>query len=180
VEHIKAFFHKHPIESALLAGVAVIALYFALKPAPASSNNGEAQLQQDYFAAEGIQAQSNAAIQVAGITTSAQTAQTKIAADTSTANANIYATLDQNINASNNNTAIAALPYAEESQVINALSGVSSQTVTKSSSSSSGGFFGIGAGSNNSTTTTPTDAATHAGDYLASLANGLFAHNGGG
>ena len=180
MEHIKAFFHNHPIESALLGGVAIIALYLALKPAPASSNNGEAQLQQDYFAAEGIQAQSNAAVQIAGINDSGLTSRTKIAADASTTNAATYAALDTTINAQNNNTAIASLPYAEESQLIDALAGVSSQSVTTTSQNTDSGFFGIGAGSSASTTTTPTPAASHAADYLASLSNGLFAHNGGG
>lgn len=172
MEHIKAFFHKHPIESALLGVVGIIALYFAFKPAPAS--NGEAQLQQDYFAAEGIQAQSNAAVQVATINTGAQTAQTQIAANVSTANATTYANLDEAINTSNNNSAVAALPYAEESNLIAALSGVTNQTQSKSSSSS--GFFGIGAG--NSTTVTPTPAATNAANYLDELVNGLHVGNG--
>ncbi len=181
MEHIKAFFHKHPIESALLGGVAIIALYLALKPSPASNGNSqEAALQQAYFQAEGIQAQSNAAIQVAGITTSAQTAQTQIAANASTTNATTYANLDTTINAQNNNTAIASLPYAEESQLIDALAGVSSQSTTTTSQNTDSGFLGIGAGSSASTTTAPTAAASHAADYLASLSNGLFAQNGGG
>lgn len=178
MEHFKAFFHKHPIESALLGGVAIIALYIAFKPAPTAADNGEAQLQADYFQAEGIQAQSNAAVQVAGITTSAQTAQTQIAADVSTTNATTYANLDEAINTSNNQTAVASLPYAEESQLIDALAGLSGQSVTTTSSSSSGGFFGIGAGSSNNTTTKPTDAASHAADYLESLVNGLYSGNG--
>jgi hypothetical protein len=179
VEHIKAFFHNHPIESVLLGGVAIIALYLAFKPASASSaNNGEAQLQQDYFQAEGIQAQSNAAIQVAGITTSATTAQTQIAANASTANATTYANEDEAINTSNNNTAVAALPYAEESNLIGALSGVASQTSTTTSQGSSGGFLGIGASNSTSTTTAPTQAANSAGEYLDELLNGSFSANG--
>ena len=175
MEHIKAFFHKHPLESALLGGVAIIALYLALKPSPAASaNSGETALQQDYFQAESIQAQSNAAVQVAGITTSAQTAQTKIAADASTTQATTYANLDETINASNNQAAVSALPFDEEDSLIQALTGVASQTET--TSSSSGGFFGIGAGSK--TKTGPTAGATSAADYLASLGNGLFAVNG--
>lgn len=179
--HIKEFFHKHPIESALLAGVAVIALYFALKPSSGNAAaNQEAQLQNAYFQAESIQAQSNAAVQVAGITTSAQTAQTQIAANASTQNATTYANADVAINADNNQSAVAALPYAEESNLINALAGVASQTQTTTSQSSSGGFFGIGAHSGTTTTTAPTQAAQSAGQYLSELTNGLFAHNGGG
>lgn len=178
MERIKAFFHAHPIESAILGVVAIFALYLALRPAPKS--NGEAALQQDYFAAEGIQAQSNAAVQVATINNSGQTARTQIAADVSTTNAATYAGLDEAINTSNNNTAIAALPYAEESSLIGALSGVASQTKTTTSNSSDSGFFGLGAGNSSSTTVAPTLAAQNAGEYLSSLAGGLFAHNGGG
>lgn len=182
MEHIKAFFHKHPVESALLGGVAVIALYFAFKPAPASANNGEAQLQADYFAAEGIQAQSNAAVQVAGITTSAQTAQTQIAAGVSTTNATTYANLDEQINDSNNQAAVSALPYETENNLIGALEGISGQTTSSSTTtgSSTSGFLGIGAGSDTKTvnTSAPTSAAQHAADYLESLTNGLFPGNG--
>jgi hypothetical protein len=179
MESIKAFFHKHPIESALLGGVAVIALYLALKPTGNSgAANQEAQLQADYFQAEGIQAQSNAAVQIAGITTSAQTAQTQIAANASTTNATTYANLDEAINESNNNTAVAALPYATENNLISALAGVTNQTTTTSTSSNDSGFFGIGASSGTNTTTTPTIAATNAAQYLDELSNGLFAHNG--
>lgn len=178
MEAIKSFLHKHPIESVLLGGVALIALYVAFKPAPAAADNGQAQLQADYFQAEGIQAQSNAAIQVAGITTSAQTAQTAIAADVSKTNATTYANLSENINTSNNNAAVAALPYHEEDSLIAALSGLSGQSVTTTTQNSDSGFFGIGASSGSKTTTTPTNAASHAADYLESLVNGLFAGNG--
>lgn len=181
MEHIKAFFHKHPIESALLGGVAIIALYLAFKPSASSGQaSQEAALQSDYFQAEGIQAQSNAAVQVAGITTSATTAQTQIAANASTTNATTYANLDTTINAQNNNTAVAALPFAEESQVIDALAGVSGQTTTTSSVSNDSGFFGIDASSGSNTTTTPTTAASHAADYLEELIanNGSFAATG--
>lgn len=179
-DRIKTFFHAHPIESVLLGGVAILALYFALRPS--SSTNAaatqEGQLQNAYFQAESIQAQSNAAVQVAGITTSAQTAQTQIAANASTANATTYADEDTAINASNNNTAVAALPFAEESNLIGALSGVASQTSTTTNNNSSSGFFGIGAGNSSSTTVAPTTAANNAGEYLDELVNGSFTANG--
>lgn len=182
MEHIKALLHKHPVEAVLLGGVALIALYYALSGSGSSSANAaatqEGQLQNAYFQAESIQAQSNAAVQVAGITTSAQTAQTQIAANASTANATTYANEDVAINASNNQAAVSALPYAEESDLISALSGVASQTSTTTSQGSSSGFFGIGGGSSSSTTTAPTQAAQSAGEYLDSLENGLFAVNG--
>lgn len=176
--NIKEFFHKHPVESALLGGVAVIALYFALKPSGNSAANQEAALQNAYFQAEGIQAQSNAAVQVAGITTSAQTAQEQIAANASTTNATTYANADVAINASNNQAAVSALPYATETHLIDTLGAVASQTQTTTSSHSSSGFFGIGAGGGTTTTTTPTQAAQSAGEYLSELTNGLFSHNG--
>ena len=174
LEQAKHFLHAHPIESTIIGGVAVIALYIALKPAPAASNSGEAALQNAYFQAEGIQAQSNAAVQVASITTSAQTAQTQIAADASTATATTYANEQTAINSSNNNAAIASLPYQTENSLIQALLGVAGQT--QSSSSSSGGFFGIGAGTK--TSTGPTPAASSAAEYLSELVNGLHASNG--
>lgn len=180
MEKIKAFLHAHPIESALLCGVAVIALYVAFKPPKNSGASQEAQLQQAYFAAESIQAQSNAAVQVAGIETSAQTSQTAIAADVSKTNASTYASLSRDINASNNQAAVSALPYAEESHLIDALLGVSEQATTRSSTNNDSGFFGIGASSGSSSTTTPTSAAMHAADYLENLTNGLHAGNGGG
>ena len=174
-DKVKSFFHQHPIESALLGGVAIIALYFAFKPAANSGQaSQEAQLQNAYFQAEGIPAQSNAAVQVATIQSSAQTAQTQIAANVSTTNATTYANEATAINSSNNNSAVAALPYATENSLIDALMGVSQQTTTTSKSSS--GFFGIGAGSN--TTTAPTSAANDAASYLEELVNGLQVGNG--
>ena len=179
MEKFKAFFHKHPIESALLGGVALIALYIAIRPS--SNNSGasqEAALQNAYFQAESIQAQSNAAVQIAGITTSAQTVQTQIAANVSTHNADTYAALDQAVNESNNQAAVAALPYQEESYLIQALSGVAGQTQTSTINKANSGFLGIGASQSSTTTTTPTTAASHAADYLNELVNGLFASNG--
>ena len=168
---VKTFFHAHPIESALLGGVGLIALYLAFKPSGGGQASQEAALQNSYFQAESIQAQSNAAVQVAGITSSAQTAQTQIAANVSTTNATTYANEAVAINNSNNNSAVSALPYATESNLISALSGVAGQTATTSSSSS--GFFGIGGGSK--TTVAPTSAAVSAGNYLDELVNGLYA-----
>jgi hypothetical protein len=175
LEHVKAFFHRHPVESALLAGVAVIALYYALKPSAASSGQSqEAQLQADYFQAEGIQAQSNAAVQIAGITTSAQTSQTQIN-DTAAQNiATTYANENTAVNASNNALSAAALPYAEQATLIQGLTSVAGQTTTTQKSSS--GFLGIGAGSK--TTVAPTQAALDASHYLGELVNGSFAMNG--
>lgn len=167
--HAKTFLHAHPIESTVIGGAIVIALYIILKPAKAT-DNGQAQLQNAYFQAEGIQAQSNAAVQIASIQTSAQTAQTSIAADVSKSNATTYANEAVTINASNNNSAVAALPYAEEGNLISALYGVSQQTATTTSKSN--GFFGIGG--SNKTITAPTQAANDASSYLDELVNGLY------
>lgn len=171
LENVTGFFHKHPIESVLLGGVAIIALYVAFKPSGASNQaSQEAALQANYFNAESIQAQSNAAVQVADITTSATTAQTQIAANTSTANATTYANEAMEINDSNNNSAVAALPFASEDNLISALYGVSQQTSTTTSKSN--GFFGIGG--SNKTTTAPTTAANSASSYLDELVNELY------
>lgn len=181
MEKIKEFFHKHPIETALLGGVALIALYYALFSS-GSSNSGasqEAALQQDYFQAEGIQAQSNAAVQIAGIQTSAATSQNATNDATAQTLATTYANENEAINTSNNNTAVASLPYAEESNLIDALSAVASQPPVTTSTKVGGinlGLFRFGGGTH--TTTQSTQAASSASDYLGELANGLFAQNG--
>jgi hypothetical protein len=176
MENVKAFFHKHPIESALLGTVAIIALYFALRtPASSSGNNGaEAALQNAYFQAEGIQAQSGAAIQVANIQAGRDTAIATLGADVSKSNATTWANENMFNTQSNNQTAVAAYPYQVENNIINSLSDIAGQTQTVAKQSS--GFFGIGAG--NKVVTSPTPGALSASQYLAELANGLYAHNG--
>jgi hypothetical protein len=177
MEKIKVFFHAHPVESALLAGVALIALYFAFKPAPASNSGqsaDEAALQNSYFQAEAIQAQSNSAVSVAQITANQNVALGTLAANTSTANATTYANEDEAVTNSNNAAATAAYPYETENNLIASLSSIAGQTQTTSSHSS--GFFGIGGGS--STNTTSTQGAVNAENYLNELANSLYASNG--
>jgi hypothetical protein len=171
MENVKAFFHKHPIESALLGGAAIIALYIAFKPRASSDGGQEAALQNAYFQAEAIQAQSGAAIQVANIQAGRDTAIAKLAADTSTTNATTWANEDIAVTNSNNDAAIAGYPYALQAGVINSLASIAGQTQTTQKSSS--GFFGIGA--SNKTTTQPTQAALSASEYLNEIANGLFA-----
>jgi hypothetical protein len=181
MEKLTAFAKTHPTETALLGGVALIALYFVFFSGGSSSsgNSEQAALQNAYFQAEGLQAQSGAAIQVANINANAATSLAQIQSANDQFDNSTWATADQAINASNNQAATAALPYAEESNLISALAGVSSQTVTTSKQSSSGGFLGIGAGSSSKTTTQPTSAALNAAQYLEELAagNGSYAIN---
>lgn len=182
MEKVTAFFHKHPVESALLAAVAVIALYFAFKPSASSgANNQQAALQNAYFQAEGLQAQSGAAIQVANINAGRDVAIAGIAGSTSTANATTYANESVANTAANDAAQTAGYPYqiqaaqiGVQNNAITQLGTVAGQTQTVTNSSS--GFFGIGGGS--STSTSSTAAATSAASYLAELANGNFTMNG--
>lgn len=178
---IVSYAKEHPIATALMAGVAIVAVFY-FTSAGSSSSSGQSSdqlaLQNAYFQAEGLQAQSGAAIQVANINASAATDQAQIAATTSVANNTTWANTDLGITQSNNQSATAALPYAEEDNLISALSGIASQTQTTSTANKSSGFFGIGAGSSAVTTTAPTTAALNAANYLSELSNGNFASNG--
>ena len=174
MDNIKEFFNKHPIESAILGVVTLIALYYAFRPAPSSGNADQAALQNAYFQAEGLQAQSGAAIQIANINAGRDTAIATLAADVSKTNATTWANENTAITESNNQTAVAAFPYQLESSLIGSLTTVAGQTQTTKKSSS--GFFGIGGGSKE--ITSPTPGALSASQYLSELANGLFAHNG--
>lgn len=181
MEKIGSFVKAHPVQTALMAGAAVVVLYFVLGGGGSSSSSGsnqEAALQNAYFQAEGLQAQSGAAIQVANINASAATDQAQIAATTSVANNTTWANTDLGITESNNQSATAALPYATEDNLISALSGIASQTQTTTTQKKSSGFFGIGGGSSAITTTAPTTAALNAANYLSELSNGNFAMNG--
>jgi hypothetical protein len=176
---ITSFIKGHPVETALLAGVAAIALYYLYASNSSSSGaNQEAALQNAYFQAEGLQAQAGAAIQVANINANAATTLNQQNTNASVVNNSTWATADTTISESNNQTATAALPYAEESDLIGALAGVASQTSTTTQQSSSSGFLGIGGGSSSSTTTGPTASALAAGNYLDELSNGNYPSNG--
>jgi hypothetical protein len=180
MENPISFVKEHPVESALLAGVSLIVLYVVFAGGSSSNDGGQAALQNAYFNAESIQAQSGAEIQVANINAGRDTALATIASNASTTNNTTWAAADQAINASNNQAAIAALPYAEESNLISALAGLSSQTQTTQSNKSSSGFFGIGASNKTTVKTSPTPAAESAAQYLETIVNGLFSFNGGG
>lgn len=169
-----SFAKEHPAQVALLAGVAVLAVFYFMGGS-GSSNSGqasqEAALQNAYFQAEAIQAQSGASIQNTNTKAAAAVAINQQNVGASTANATTWASEATAVNASNNAAATAALPYATEDQLIGALANVSSQTQT--TTSKSGGFFGIGGGSKQVTTSTP--AAISASNYLDELVNGLYA-----
>jgi len=181
MEKITAFVKSHPVETALLGGVALIALYFAFAGSGSSDNGAataEANLQNSYFQAEAIQAQAGASEEDTYLTTQAQTAQTQIAANVQMNSDNVWSQADVAMNASNNATATAALPYAEESNLIDALAGIASQTTTTQTTKNNSGFFGIGGGSSTTTKTASTAAAISASNYLNELANGFFTMNG--
>lgn len=175
MEKVTHFISAHPGQAALFGGVAVLALiYFFGRGNSGGQNTGDAALRNAYFQAEAIQAQSGAAIQVANIQAGRDTALATIGTQGKIADDTLWSNTSLAITQSNNQTAVAALPYATENNLIGALAGVASQTKTTTTQKSNSGFFGIGGGSSQSTTVAPTDAALHAGDYLSTLANGLF------
>lgn len=177
MEKIKAFIHQHPAQAALMGGVAVLAvLYFFGRSGGSNQGQGaqEAALQNAYFQAEAIQAQAGSNIQVANIQANRDTTLAQIGSNAKVQDDTLWANNSLAITQSNNQTTIASLPYATESELISSLAGVASQTQTTTTQKSSGGFFGIGAGSSASTVTKPTDSAIHAGNYLSELANNLF------
>lgn len=173
MEKLTHLIKEHPMQSVLLGGVAIIALLYIYGKTSggstqSSSDNGAAQ--NAYFNAENIQAQTGAAVQIANINASASTANTQLTTAADVANNTTWAAADTSMATIQGQTATAALPYAEESTLIDALAGISTQTQTTTSKSN--GFFGIGG--SNKTVTSPTANATTATDFLAQLVNGLY------
>lgn len=183
MEKVSALIKAHPLEATLLGGVAVIALLYFFGSSSSGSSSGasdEAAQQAAYFNAENIQAQTGAAVQIAGINANASTAQTQLNDTASTTINSTWATTDLAETNSNNQTATSALPFAAESNLVDALAGIAGQTTTTTSQTgASSGFFGIGSSPAKSTSiTTSTPAAESASTYLEELANGNFVGNG--
>lgn len=176
MEKLKAFVKSHPMETALLAGVSLVALYYLFSSGSGGEQSQQGALQSAYFAAETTQAQTGAAIQVANINAGASVAEAQLAAGTQQNSDNVWSSTALAETQSNNQAATSALPYAAEDNIVNALSNVASQTQTSQTKSS--GFFGLGAGAKSVTTSTP--AAMQASTYLDEIAagNGSFAING--
>jgi hypothetical protein len=161
----------HPIEfvkhNPVVGGLGVFAfglavLYFLgfFKSSSGATSGADA-----YYAATVADAQSGDALQAAYVNAAATTAQTQIAADAYTTTQTAWANTQQNINDSNNSTAVTLAPYASQAALISGLTEISGQTETVAKKSN--GFFGIGGGSK--VTTTPTPLASSASDALSSL-----------
>lgn len=163
----------HPVESVIVGGAAVLALFYVFRSPSGNASDAaqESALQNAYFQAEAIQAQSGAAVQTAQISANQNVAIAKLAADTQQNSDTLWSANSLAVTQSNNDAQTAALPYMTESALIDALAGVSQQTQTTKKASS--GFLGIGASQKSVTTSTP--AAIQASDYLSELAHGMYA-----
>lgn len=117
-----------------------------------------------YYDAVNADAQANAAEVIAHDQTTAATAQAQIGADAYTQTQTLWANTSLAVTNSNNNAAIASLPFAEEEEIVSTLGQLASLPGLTTAEKDDG-FLGIGGGS--SVTTTPNPVAGNA-------ANGLF------
>lgn len=179
---VTSFAKEHPVE--LGVGVAVVglgALYVLGFFSSSSSPGGvDPNLASAFYGAQAQEAASGNALQMTEINAKTAEAIAQIEGGVSTTNATTWANTDLAMTVSNNQTAMAAAPYAVESDAISAYAAIASlPPTTTTTTKKSSGFLGLGAlfgGGSKSTVTkqTPNPAAVNAAQNLSTLINGLY------
>lgn len=171
---IGTFAKAHKVEAGIIAVVGGLGVLYFLRAMSSSTSSGQTQddgsAAAAYYAAESAQAQAGDALQATQIQANAAVDINGQNTQADTTDNSTWATTNLATTNADNANAISLAPFEETETLYAALASIASEPgITSTNVNKSSGFLGIGGGTKASSTTVPNPAATAAATALENL-----------